>query len=433
MRIVVVNAYVRGNAGDAALLSVCLRHVREAFPHARTVIAGMEDAAVHPDFEGVENIGSIRRWVADGEVSLLRRVLRKLLVAPLAVLALLLPRPAGRTLLRLLPAEARREADAVSRADLVVSMGGGYLNARPGLNGHQNVFFVLLPAFLAQRAGVPVVFAPQSFGPFPARLQRRLVRRALRRSPLVLAREALSAAILEECGLPADRIGRAVDSGFAYAPEAQPDWRARLDTDPGQPLVGLTARRWLEPAAQDGYERALAEVVDRIQAAGHRVVLIPQVSTGYLGDDDILVERRIAAHCTTPPLQLDERVDYRELRSLYGECSLLVGTRFHSVIFALTSGVPCVAIGYEHKTAGIMAELGLSAKVVPIEEVTADRLWTLVGPLLGPGAEEYRALLRDRVPGYVARAEEFPAMLRALLPATAQDTARAVAQPQVSA
>ncbi|MEV6207552.1 polysaccharide pyruvyl transferase family protein [Kitasatospora sp. NPDC051914] len=427
MRIVVVNAYVRGNAGDAALLSVCLRHVREAFPHAHTAIAGMEDAVVHPDFEGVPNLGSIRRYVADGEVSLARRILRKLLVAPLALLALLLPRPLGRALLRLLPAEARREAEAVSRADLVVSMGGGYLNARPGLDGHQNVFFVLLPALLAQRARVPVVFAPQSFGPFPAELQRRLVRRALRRSPLVLAREALSAELLEQCGLPTGRIGRAVDSGFAYAPEEYPDWRARLGVAPGQPLVGLTARRWLEPAAQERYERALAEVVDRVQAAGHRVVLIPQVSTGYLGDDDILVERRIAAHCTSTPLQLDERVDYRELRSLYGECALLVGTRFHSVIFALTSGVPCVAIGYEHKTAGIMAELGLSEHVVPIAEVTAERLWALVAPLLGPAADEYRALLAERMPDYVARAEQFPARLRELLPSAAggRDTARA--------
>jgi colanic acid/amylovoran biosynthesis protein len=412
MRIVVVNAYVRGNAGDAALLSVCLRHVREAFPQARIAVAGMEDAAVHPDFEGVPNLGSIRRHVADGDVSMLRRVGRKLLVAPLAVTALLLPGPARRALLRLLPAEARREAEAVAGADLVVSMGGGYLNARAGLTGHQNVLFVLLPALIAQRAGVPVVFAPQSFGPFPARVQRRLVAAVLRRSPLVLAREALSADQLAACGLPADRIGRAVDSGFAFAPAERPDWRARLGVGPDVPLLGLTARRWLDPAGQDAYERALAEVVDRVQARGLRVVLIPQVSTGYLGDDDVLVERRIAAHCRTAPLAVEEGADYRALHSLYGECTLLIGTRFHSVIFALTSGVPCAAIGYEHKTAGIMAELGLGDWVVPIEEVTAERLWALVEPLLGPAADDYRALLADRMPGYVAEAERLPALLR---------------------
>ncbi|MFC8449248.1 polysaccharide pyruvyl transferase family protein [Kitasatospora sp. NPDC057223] len=412
MKIVVINAYVRENAGDAALLAVCLRHVREAYPGARLSIAGMEDRTVHPSFEGVENLGSIRRHVADGGVSLARRVLRKLLVAPVAVTALLLPRAACRLLLRLLPVEARREADAVSRADLVVSMGGGYLLARPGPDGYQNVFFVLLPALIAQKARVPVVFAPQSYGPFPAAAQRRLVGRVLRRAALVLAREDVSVELLKECGVPAGQVRRAADAGFAFAPEPAADWRSRLAAD-GRQLVGVTARRWLAPAEQERYERALAATVDALQEDGAQVVLIPQVTTDYLGDDDRIVERRIAGYCTSAPLRIDERLDYRELKGLYTECSLLVGTRFHSVIFALTSGVPCVAIEYEHKTRGIMADLGLEEWVLPIAEVTAARLWALVARLRADPAA-YRALLQQRIPGYVQEAEQFRELLREL-------------------
>jgi colanic acid/amylovoran biosynthesis protein len=412
VKIVVVNAYVRENAGDAALLSVCLRHVREAFPGADVVIAGMEDAAAHASFEGVANLGSIRRYVADGEVSRLRRLLRKSAVALVGTTALLAPRFATRVLLRLLPAdEARREADAVSRADLVVSMGGGYLLARPGLDGYQNVFFVLLPALLAQKAGVPVVFAPQSFGPFPAKAQRRLVGRVLRRAALVLAREDVSVGLLTECGVPAGQVRRAVDAGFAFAPPVVSDWRARLGVDADEPLVGVTARRWLAPAAQEGYERALAATIDSVQASGARVVLIPQVSTDYLGDDDRIVERRIAEYCTNAPLRIDERVDYRDLKGVYSQCSLLIGTRFHSVIFSLTSGVPCVAIEYEHKTRGIMADLGLGEWVVPIAEVTPSRLWALVAPLR-ENPEKYRAILQERIPDYLREAERFPELLR---------------------
>jgi colanic acid/amylovoran biosynthesis protein len=413
VKIVVINAYVRENAGDAALLSVCLRHVREAFPGAEVAVAGMEDVAVHSSFEGVANLGSIRRHVADGEVSLLRRLLRKLLVAVVVTAALPLPHGAARVLLRLLPAEARREADAVSRADLVVSMGGGYLNARPGLDGYQNVFFVLLPALLAQKAGVPVVFAPQSFGPFPGRAQRWLVGRVLNRAALVLAREDVSVGLLRQCGVSAGQVRRAVDAGFAFAPHASSDWRARLGVGADQPLVGVTARRWLAPDGQERYERALAETIDAVQAQpdGARVVLIPQVSTDYLGDDDRIVERRIAGHCATSPLRVDDRVDYRDLKGLYDECSLLIGTRFHSVIFSLTSGVPCVAIEYEHKTRGIMADLGLGEWVVPIAEATRASLWALVAPLR-EDPEKYRAVLKQRIPDYVREAERFPELLR---------------------
>ncbi|MFE2689042.1 polysaccharide pyruvyl transferase family protein [Streptomyces mirabilis] len=411
MNIVVINAYVRENAGDAALLSVCLRQVREAFPDADVVIAGMEDAAVHPSFEGARNIGSIRRHVADGTVSLPRRLLRKALVGLAGAAAVTLPRPLARGVLRVLPAEARREADAVTRADLVVSMGGGYVLARPGLDGYQNVFFVLLPAMLAQKAGVPVVWAPQSFGPFPAAAQRRLVGRVMRRSAAVLPREDVSVGELLACGIPAEHIERAVDAGFAFDPERRIDWRARLGVGADERLVGITARRWLPRPAQECYERELARTIDAVQATGARAVLIPQVSTDYLGDDDRICERRIAGHCTSGPLMVDEVVDYRDLKGLYDECTLLIGTRFHSVIFSLTSDVPCVAIEYEHKTRGIMADLGLGEWVIPIADVTHDRLWTLVEPLL-KDPTPYRTILDRNLPGYLARARSLPARLR---------------------
>lgn len=415
MKIVIINAYVRENAGDAALLSVCLRQVREAFPGAQVRIAGMEDPRVHAEFEGAPNLGSICRHVADGTASKARRILRRLWAAPVAVTAMLLPGPAGRVVLRLLAAEARREAAAVQEADLVVSMGGGYLYARPGLDGYQNVFFILLPALLAQRAGVPVVFAPQSYGPFPASAQRRLVRRALRRCALVLAREDVSLQILRECGLRADEVRRSVDSAFASDPgpgRRDPDWRGRLGVTAEQELIGVTARRWLPPQAQERYERALAATIDDLQGQGARVVLIPQVTSDYLEDDDRIVEGRIAGYCTRPPLRVAERADHRDLKGLYGECALLIGTRFHSVIFSLTSGVPCVAIEYEHKTRGIMADLGLSEWVLPIEEVTEARLGALVTRLRA-ASEAYRSALRTELPGYIRRADEFPELLRA--------------------
>ncbi|GAA1943538.1 polysaccharide pyruvyl transferase family protein [Kitasatospora viridis] len=411
MKVLVVNAYVRENAGDAALLAVCLRQVRAAFPAARITVAGMEDRAVHPAFDGAANIGSIRRYVADAGVGTARRVLRKA-VGFLAAPLLLAPRPLARLLRPLLPAEVRREADAVAGADLVVSMGGGYFNARPGLDGYQNVFYVVLPLLLAQRRGVPVVLAPQSFGPFPAPAQRRLAAHVVRRSALALAREDVSVEILARCGVRGAPVRRAVDSGFAFAPPPRLDWRARLGVGPEVPLVGVTARQWLTADQQNAYERALAATIDAVRATGAQVVLIPQVTTDYLGDDDRIVERRIAAHCATPPLRVDEQVDFRELKGLYAECAYVLGTRFHSVIFALTSGVPCIAIEYEHKTRGIMRDLGLESWVLPIADASAESLGALVDRLRTERAQ-YLRVLAERLPDYVARAEELPQLLRA--------------------
>jgi colanic acid/amylovoran biosynthesis protein len=410
LRIVIINAYMRENAGDAALLSVCLRQIREAFPETLIEVAGMESAESHPEFEGARNLGSIRRYVSDGNVGKILRITRKTLGLLLGVTYLVLPRVLRCRFISWLPDEVAWEVRALAGADLIVSMGGGYINARKGLDGYQNIFYVLLPALIAQRERKPVVFGPQSFGPFTSSPQRWLVRRVLLRSPLVMAREGISVSILERCGVPATHIMEAVDSGFAFNPGPGRSWREELRVDDNAVLIGVTARRWLEPAAQESYERALAEVIDDVQSRDlHHVVLIPQVTSDYMADDDRIVEKRVASYCARTPLCVEEHSDHRDLKNLYGELTYLIGTRFHSVIFALTSRVPCVAIEYEHKTRGIMRDLGLEEWVIKIED-TPDGLRDLFARLQDSRAD-YLRRLDDVMPAYCQRAEQMVSLL----------------------
>ena len=416
MKIVVINAYVRENGGDAALLSVCLRHVAEAFPGSTIEVAGMESPDEFAKFDGAANLGSIKRYVAAGTVSRSTRIVRRVLVAAWALTYMAAPQRIRSALVRMCPDEVRRETKAVEEAHLVVSMGGGYLNGRGMLNGFQRVFFVLLPVLIAQRSGTPVVFAPQSFGPFSGNAQRCLVRLALNRSQLVLAREDVSVQELHRCGVTETKVTRGVDSGFAFTSAAQRNWRKEFGVCDSDVLVGITARRWLDETSQDRYERALAEVIDRLQnKPGHRVVLIPQVTSNYLMDDDRLTNNQIAKHCSSAPLIVGDNAHHENLKCLYESLDMLIGTRFHSVIFALTSRVPCVAIGYEHKTRGIMDDLGLGDWVIQIADVEADVLFGLTQRLERQRAR-YLRQLDDVLPGYIARSNEFVSQLRDVYP-----------------
>jgi colanic acid/amylovoran biosynthesis protein len=56
MKVMVVNAYVRENAGDAALLSVLLDQLESAFPGCEICVSSMEDPRVRADFSGHANI-----------------------------------------------------------------------------------------------------------------------------------------------------------------------------------------------------------------------------------------------------------------------------------------------------------------------------------------------------------------------------------------
>ena len=169
--------------------------------------------------------------------------------------------------------------------------------------------------------------------------------------------------------------GRAVDCGFAFEPSGTFDARSFLGVGPGASLVGFTVRQWLAPKAQARYERAVAALADHvIESYGAHVVFVAQVTSQHHADDDRIVSARVADRMRLPAHVIHDRLDHRTLKSLYTTLDLLVGTRFHSVIFALNMGVPALAIEYEHKTTGVMTDLGLGAWVIDIEAVTPEGL-----------------------------------------------------------
>jgi colanic acid/amylovoran biosynthesis protein len=169
--VLIVGGYARQNAGDAALLHAVILHVKSAFPGCRVEIAGMEDPRRHRYFEGVRNLGSMRRYTDEERVLRFRRAARRALVLAVGMSWFIAParlyrRPTA------WPAEVSAELAALERADLLVSLvvAGGYLQgaARPGLG--PRVIYQLLPLILAGRLGTPVVCAPQSYGPFDGKL-----------------------------------------------------------------------------------------------------------------------------------------------------------------------------------------------------------------------------------------------------------------------
>lgn len=77
MRILIVNAFVRENAGDAALLEVLIEQVNAAFPGGEISITSMEEPSRRPDFLGIVNVGSIRRYTGAEDLPRWRRISRK--------------------------------------------------------------------------------------------------------------------------------------------------------------------------------------------------------------------------------------------------------------------------------------------------------------------------------------------------------------------
>lgn len=413
LSIVISHAYSSYNNGDAAILSAQISELRRVFHAPQLRILSIDQIAKGYHFDHVP----VRNALMFGAVKPGRSKLMKLcysfgMVGYTAVWAGVYHFSRRRLPL---PASWREPLDLLVNADMQVCIGGGYLRAKDDLSSTVILLLLFHQVWLAKALHKPVYLYAQSFGPYPRSLQQRIARFGLKRADLILVRESKSLAALEDIGISGDTVLQVPDSAFAFAPEHSTRIDAFLPKKrSGTYYVGITVRSWLETSGQQAYEAAMAACIDRLQQLSNiEVIVIPQVTSTLQHDDDRAVGKRLARLLTRSDrvVFIDRRLSHYDIKAVYGCLDYLIGTRFHSVIFALTAYVPAIAIEYEHKTSGIMNDLGLGQWVLPIEAVTADRLWTLFERLQRERTQ-YTAHLQQVMPGYIDQAQHSAELIR---------------------
>ncbi len=84
-------------------------------------------------------------------------------------------------------------------------------------------------------------------------------------------------------------------------------------------------------------------------------------------------------------------------------CELTVGSRLHSAIISMNFATPAIAINYEHKSAGIMQQLGLPEMAIDIRHLLDGSLQAMVADTFGHlpalNARLKEAFSRERLSG----------------------------------
>lgn len=402
-KILVTHVYSEDNKGDAALLSVLISDMHTQYPEAKMTILTLDSVRDNHKFESIPVRNSFMYY------SLNRYKAKPLIL--FYSLHVMISTLMWATFYRAFrisiptPKQVKAVCELYSSSDLVLPVGGGYLRSqKKGVGSLLNVTQLLHPYVFTKIIGKPTVLYTQSIGPFASRNEERVVRLTLNKCvEAAIIREKISMKLLKQIGVRIP-LYKSVDSGFAFNAISKYSLRGQFNIDTEQLLFGITARKWLNADAQTIYENALVQTIDHITSRyGARVVLIPQVTAEFHGDDDRIVHDRIArlVKDKAKVTSLRKRLTHAQIRQAYNDLDFLIGTRFHSVIFALISHVPAIAIEYEHKTGGIMHDLQLDDWVVKMEEVNSESLTRLTDELVRD-KKQYIKHLSDVLPEYIS-------------------------------
>lgn len=410
MKILITHAYAKDNKGDAAILSVLLSQLKTIFPSSEIKISTHDDVSVNRDFERVENISSFSYLAIHEYKNIIIKTLFLTYIFTSTFIWALIYRLFKINFSIILTRKIKRISKEFKSSDLIVAIGGGYIRSKPTLMDTINLLIVLHPIFLSLILKKKIILYSQSIGPLSTSFQRFVAKFVLNRVNLIMAREDHTLEALEALGIRKEILIRTIDVGFLFEGKSDLSLQEVMGEEvvEGKILVGITVRKWLTEEKQKYFELEIAKFIDLItKDANVLAVFIPQVSSELHNDDDRDVASRILAQVKNKyqVVNLREIYTHHEIKSFYKSLDFIVGTRFHSVIFSLTSYVPAIAIEYEYKTSGIMKDLGLSKWVIKMEDVTAENLFEKFENLKLE-SDKYKELLRLRLPVYKKGGEE---------------------------
>lgn len=244
---------------------------------------------------------------------------------------------------------------AIGRADLVMFGGGSLLQ---DVTSSRSLIYYLGLAVLAKLRGKPVMFCAQGVGPIRRPLGRALVPLVVNRVDRITVRDPEAAETLRQLGVHRPPILVTADAALALGP-ADPKWGEALlraeGVDVSRPLIGVSVRPWKQGGG--AMEPALARALDRLaQESGAEVVFIPMQQQA-----DAAAARVVAAAMEGSAQVLPGTYTYDQLQAMIARCDLLIGMRYHSLVFAAMNGVPLVGLSYDPKNDAFLKLIGQRA------------------------------------------------------------------------
>jgi polysaccharide pyruvyl transferase WcaK-like protein len=250
--------------------------------------------------------------------------------------------------------------------------------------------------------GKTVVLLPQALGPFRTAPVREPFMRALEAVDLVYARDARSEAHVRELAPGDERIRRAPDFTITLEGRRPADLESRVGVGPFACLVPND--RMLErtsPEIAAGYTDFLRTCAREVTTLGLRPVLVL-----HEADRDAPFVERLRDALGPDPRVVAE-ADPLVLKGILGAATVVISSRYHALISAMSQGVPVVATGWSHKYATLLEDFGIAGQLIDVLADPGELRERLAAAVEGPARTAMTETLRGRA---AAQAGEVRAM-----------------------
>jgi polysaccharide pyruvyl transferase WcaK-like protein len=301
--------------------------------------------------------------------------------------------------------------------DCILDIGLG--DSFADIYGAKRFGFMWATKALAYLRGLPVLFSPQTIGPFTREPYRALAGFVMRKAQAVVARDPMSFKAVTQIA-PRARAVQSIDVAFRLPferPAARPAGRLEI----GVNVSGLLFNGGYSGANEFGLQVDYAELMRRFIATyaarpDTRVHMICHVNSDRLPkDDDGRVADRLAAEFPGV-VRAPNFASPSAAKSYIAGLDFMVAGRMHACIAAYSASVPVVPVAYSRKFEGLFAGMLNYGYSVPVTGLSTEEAVAYLADCVDRRAELAAEIARGQ--GVVAKAlGAYDAELRSLFTA----------------
>ncbi|MBB4860835.1 colanic acid/amylovoran biosynthesis protein [Novosphingobium chloroacetimidivorans] len=228
-----------------------------------------------------------------------------------------------------------------------------------------------LDAALVRRArtGMPVILLPQAMGPFNKAEVRNAFARVIDQASLIYVRDASTQTYVEEAFGMRDNVRRCPD--FTIGLQGLRDPRhARLAGRPAIVPNHMVVRN-SDAATRRIYVDLLASSAAAAKAA---------FGEPFVALHDARQDAALAVELSERLGTVEKVTEHRPqvMKGILADSAVVVGSRFHALVAALSHGTPVIAFGWSHKYAELLTDFGCSEALVKVEPSAEAEVLTLM-------------------------------------------------------
>jgi coenzyme F420-reducing hydrogenase beta subunit/polysaccharide pyruvyl transferase WcaK-like protein len=250
----------------------------------------------------------------------------------------------------------------------------------------------ILTLWPAMLLGVPVVKLSQAIGPFKSPLNKFLARIFLPRCKKVFPRGEISSKFISELNTRMEVSPVSADIAFLY----RKDYSLSIENPERISLLKQKVEKWkaaghkviifspstvvLKKMTSPKYEVLIQTLIDTIDRPGYNYIFIPnsnrEGSKKYQNNDiqvnhkiQEIMQRRSKLEVLSRIEWIDWDINSDGIQQIIQGANLVVTSRFHSMVSALSLGVPLYVIGWGHKYLEILKSFSLEENISDYQNI----------------------------------------------------------------